>query len=86
MFGIELNRTQKLKIWQNGITPRFEFGFGLSYTQFEYSNLQVSKVYNSDNTQADSQEAWDAGKPSPSGQGSSAAIWFVEAIHRFCTR
>ncbi|KAF8346638.1 glycoside hydrolase family 3 protein [Amanita rubescens] len=60
------------------ITPRFEFGFGLSYTQFKYSNLQVSKVYNSDNTQAGSQGAWDAGQPSPSGQGSSTAIW----LHR----
>jgi len=25
-----------------GITARFEFGFGLSYTKFEYSNLQIS--------------------------------------------
>ncbi|KAK2464116.1 hypothetical protein APHAL10511_003864 [Amanita phalloides] len=41
------------------ITPRFEFGFGLSYTKFEYSNLQVSKVPNSDNTQADLQATWD---------------------------
>jgi beta-glucosidase len=28
------------------ITPRFEFGFGLSYTNFEYSNLQISATSN----------------------------------------
>jgi beta-glucosidase len=26
----------------NGIKPRFSFGFGLSYTKFDYSNLQIS--------------------------------------------
>lgn len=26
----------------NGFYPQFEFGFGLSYTQFEYSNLKLS--------------------------------------------
>ncbi|KEY70196.1 hypothetical protein S7711_03416 [Stachybotrys chartarum IBT 7711] len=26
---------------QYNITPRFEFGFGLTYTEFEYSNLEV---------------------------------------------
>ncbi|KAF3914881.1 Beta-glucosidase [Dactylellina cionopaga] len=29
---------------KNGIEPRFEFGFGLSYTTWNYSNFQVSKL------------------------------------------
>jgi beta-glucosidase len=29
---------------KNGIEPRYEFGFGLSYTSFGYANLVVSKV------------------------------------------
>lgn len=29
------------------ITPRFEFGFGMSYTFFQYSNLVISRISNS---------------------------------------
>ncbi|KAI0789313.1 beta-glucosidase [Abortiporus biennis] len=60
------------------ITPRFEFGFGLSYTKFKFSNLQVSKVSHSDKTSADLEAAWAKGKAAPISVGSSAAIW----LHR----
>ncbi|KAJ3476612.1 hypothetical protein NLI96_g11043 [Meripilus lineatus] len=60
------------------ITPRFEFGFGLSYTTFKYSSVQVSAITHRDNTAADLEAKWAAGKPSPIAVGSSAAIW----LHR----
>ncbi|KAG6887925.1 hypothetical protein C0992_010203 [Termitomyces sp. T32_za158] len=60
------------------ITPRFEFGFGLSYTTFAYSNLKISVVHGPDRTQSDLISAWNAGKASPIDQGSSAALW----LHR----
>ncbi|KAI0126114.1 glycosyl hydrolase family 3 N terminal domain-containing protein [Xylariales sp. AK1849] len=49
------------------ITPRYEFGFGLSYTTFEYTDLVVSKTYS-------------ASQPYPTGeivQGGQADLWDV---------
>ena len=62
------------------IAPRFEFGFGMSYTEFEYSGLNVIPVENVGGQDQDGQlEAkWLAGKPGPQGIGSSTALW----LHR----
>ncbi|KAI0061287.1 beta-glucosidase [Artomyces pyxidatus] len=59
------------------IEPRFEFGFGLSYTKFNYSNLSISKVGGPDQDTA-LEANWAKGLPSPSGEGSSIALW----LHR----
>ena len=60
------------------ITPRYEFGFGLSYTTFEYSSLSISPVVGGQDQERALEANWAASKPSPRVVGSSTALW----LHR----
>ena len=63
---------------QKNITPRYEFGFGLSYTKFKYSDIDVKKIDGSHDQNADLEANWAKSKPGPHGVGSSTALW----LHR----
>lgn len=52
---------------QNNITPRFEYGFGLSYTTFQYSNLAITGT--------------SGGGTAPTGPGSSLDPWLVILLY-----
>jgi beta-glucosidase len=60
------------------ITPRFEFGFGMSYTKFQYSDLSITLVEDVGGQDQELEANWLASKPGPREVGSSTALW----LHR----
>ncbi|KAJ7181505.1 putative beta-glucosidase [Mycena crocata] len=55
VFAPQANFTEKLLIdykWfdAKNITPRWEFGFGMSYTTFKFGELSVAKTFKADST------------------------------------
>jgi len=63
------------------IVPRFEFGFGLSYTSFEYSGLVITPVVGGLDRDWELEADWLAGKPGPQGVGASTASWLHHPMY-----
>ncbi|KIJ61677.1 glycoside hydrolase family 3 protein [Hydnomerulius pinastri MD-312] len=57
------------------ITPRYEFGFGMSYSTFEFSDLQIQKVEPLDYAETSLIENWENCGASPIAEGSTTALW-----------
>ncbi|KAG8991387.1 hypothetical protein FRB94_012540 [Tulasnella sp. JGI-2019a] len=88
--GVQIDYTEGLDIdyrWfdAKNITPRFEFGYGLSHTTFEYSNLVI--VHAQSLSSHDSNEkSWENHEATRNNTGASMDSWLHEAAYtvRFC--
>ncbi|EIW74780.1 glycoside hydrolase family 3 protein [Coniophora puteana RWD-64-598 SS2] len=77
---LSINYTEGLFIdyrWfdAHDIMPRFEFGYGLSYTTFEFSDLTITPVSPMDTADMTLVNNWENGGASPIAEGSSTALW-----------
>ena len=80
MFFIDFRLTNFIAFFvsQKKITPRFEFGFGLSYTTFKYSGLSIQAIDAGDDpADAASVLAWENGDATAIVEGSSRAFWYL---------
>ncbi|KIY64851.1 glycoside hydrolase family 3 protein [Cylindrobasidium torrendii FP15055 ss-10] len=60
------------------ITPRYEFGFGLSYSTFEYDDLSIWSI---DSEASDAITAWEAGQATGNDVGASTAAWLHQPAY-----
>jgi beta-glucosidase len=65
---------------KNGTKPLFPFGFGLSYTTFKYSNLDLRRIANGDSTNPRFEVSFDV-KNTGSNEGADVAEVYVADTH-----